>query len=98
IRLVGFGGVRADAPTTTPNKRTNIQKLMQDGNQQTHDWLSVIDMALPKFTEPLSYVRISLSLRGCPILIDNDSDPSVTCCPHGDLFAIWYSTKTETGR
>jgi hypothetical protein len=50
---------------------------------------------VPFFEGPKPFVRIPAGAVG-PVFISQNHSPSITECPNGDLFAVWFSTMAET--
>jgi len=97
-RAVGFRVVRGEFPKSLPMKRADKPRWMAQVDQQPHNWQPPVDMTKPYFAEPLPYVLIPEALREGPLFIEHNHDPAITYCPNGDVLAIWYTTRTETGR
>jgi sulfatase modifying factor 1 len=95
--LIGFRVVCAEMPTTEPLTRSDVPLWARDVSQKRYDWQisSQTDSAL--FIGPKTYVKIPPGLNG-PLFIDHNHCPALTVCPNGDLLAIWYTTKAESGR
>jgi len=66
----------------------------RDVSQEPQRWAEP-DSNKPYFAKPAPFV-LSPSDQDEPFY-NHNHQPSITWCPNGDLLAIWYSTKGETG-
>ncbi len=95
--LSGFRVVQADMPQTTPLKREDVEEWARDVSQSVSDWHAEVDMDKPYFEEPVYFQKIFPGSEG-PLYSMHNHCPDITPLPNGDLFATWYTTKTERGR
>ena len=95
--LIGFRVVCAEMPATEPLTRSETSLWARDVSQERYDWQigSKTDAAL--FIGPKTFVKILPGSKG-PLFIDHNHCPALAVCPNGDLLAIWYTTRAESGR
>ena len=55
------------------------------------------DPGKPYFKGPRQYVKIPGGSNG-PLFSRHNHDPALVECPNGDLLAIWYTCRSESGR
>ncbi|XP_065187039.1 uncharacterized protein LOC135817730 isoform X2 [Sycon ciliatum] len=70
-----------------------IKQLVISGDIE--DWRQ--QYSSPEFQGPYQYVKIDEDQNHLPFSHHNH-DPGICPCPNGDVFAIWYSTVSETQR
>jgi sulfatase modifying factor 1 len=95
---IGFRVVLGKMPKAEPlpipalplNRRNVKQKIPPDLAKGP-------DPEEPYFRGPREYVKIPAGSNG-PIYSEHNHDPALVDCPNGDLLAIWYSCRTESGR
>ena len=95
--LIGFRVVQGELPDTPPLEPPAEPRWAQDVSQIEHDWSDGPDMASPYFESPIPFVRVPAESNG-PLFSKHNHCPSITFCPNGDLFAVWFTTNTERGR
>lgn len=95
--LIGFRVVCAEMPATEPLTRSEVLLWARDVSQEKYDWQSSSKTDSALFIGPKTYVIIPPALNG-PLFIDHNHCPALTVCPNGDLLAVWYTTKAESGR
>lgn len=95
--LIGFRVVCAEIPGTEPLTRSEVPLWAEDVSQEKYDWQSGSKTDSALFIGPKTYVKIPPASNG-PLFIDHNHCPALTVCPNGDLLAIWYTTKSESGR
>lgn len=94
--LIGFRVVQAPMPATSPLPAVPITALHQRDVSQERRAGTVKGPAGPYFAEPRHYVLLDPTEKG-PFYYHNHQ-AAITELPNGDLMAIWYTTKSETGR
>ncbi len=95
--LIGFRVVIAELPNTKPlsppapplNQQNVSQKIPPDLTKGP-------DTDKPFFKGPIEYVKVPPGSDG-PMFSEHNHDPAIVACLNGDLLAIWYSCKTESG-
>jgi formylglycine-generating enzyme len=95
--LTGFRVVQAEMPESGPLVREESGKWAEDVDQSDSDWHTQIVMSEPYFAEPVYFQKIPPESNG-PLYSQHNHCPDITPLPNGDLFATWYTTKSEPGR
>ena len=95
--LIGFRIVQGELPDTAPLEPPAEPRWAQDVSQAKHDWSGGPDMKSPYFENPIPFVKVPAGSNG-PLFSKHNHCPSITFCPNGDLFAVWFTTNTERGR
>jgi formylglycine-generating enzyme required for sulfatase activity len=95
--LIGFRVVIAELPNTKPLSPFAPPLNRQNVSQATPpDLTKSPDTDKPFFKGPIEYVKVPPGSDG-PMFSKHNHDPAIVACPNGDLLAIWYSCKTESG-
>jgi hypothetical protein len=68
----------------------------RDVSQSSHDWSGGPKPDRPYFEGPIPFVIPPPEGSGEPFH-DHNHQPDIAWLPNGDLFAVWYSTKQESG-
>lgn len=79
----------------TPVPGTTLPLWAREVSQTPFDWSRGPDTDKPFFARPIPFV-VPPTDDGEPFHRHNHQ-PSITWLPNGDLLAIWYSTKAESG-
>ena len=96
--LIGFRVVQAELPKTEPLPPVPIRLNRQNVKQDVPaDLAKGPDPEKPYFKGPIEYVKVPPGSEG-PMFSKHNHDPALVNCPNGDLLAIWYSCRTESGR
>jgi len=96
--LIGFRVVIAELPNTKPLSPFAPPLNQQNVSQATPpDLTKSPDSGKPFFKGPIEYVKVPPGSDG-PMFSKHNHDPAIVACPNGNLLAIWYSCKTESGR
>lgn len=80
---------------TKPLPDAALPRWAKDVSQQKKDWAGGPEAGQPYFEGPVPFV-LPPQDAGEPFYPHNHQ-PSITWLANGDLLAIWYSTKAETG-
>lgn len=95
--LIGFRVVLGDMPESEPVPEALNTELYATGvSQDTPDLLAGPDPDKPYFKGPIPYIKLQPTDKGPFFYHNHQAD--ITELPNGDLMAIWYTTKSETGR
>lgn len=95
--LIGMRVIIGHMPNTDPLPvalNTDLYELNVD--QQTRVLTSGPSSEVPYFKGPRPYIKSQATDRGPFYYHNHQAD--ITELPNGDLMAIWYTTKSETGR
>jgi formylglycine-generating enzyme required for sulfatase activity len=96
--LIGFRVVIAELPNRKPLSPLAPPLNRQNVSQATTpDLTKSPDPDKSFFKGPIEYVKVPPGSDG-PMFSKHNHDPAIVACPNGDLLAIWYSCKTESGR
>ncbi len=96
--LIGFRIVEGELPQTRP--LSAIETTLNQRNVASGppvDLREGPDQNEPFFKGPIQYVHVPPGSEG-PIYSEHNHDPALVDCPNGDLLAIWYSCRDESGR
>lgn len=96
-RLIGFRVALGPLPESDPWDTMGAPLWQQNVEQEEKDWTAEDDVDEPLFAGPKRFVKILPGSDG-PLYSRHNHQPALTVCPNGDLLAIWYSTREETGR
>ena len=95
--MIGFRVVLGEMPKTPPRPAAAPPLSRRNVSQRPPaDPAAAPDPGRPYFRGPRKYVNITPSDDGPPF--GHNHDPAIVDCPNGDLLAIWYSCRSETGR
>ncbi|MEX0771206.1 MAG: SUMF1/EgtB/PvdO family nonheme iron enzyme [Balneolaceae bacterium] len=95
--LIGLRVVMGKMPDADPLPRQTSSNLYRMGvSQKSPDLEKAADPDEPFFEGPRPYIKLNPTENG-PFFYHNHQ-PDITEMPNGDLMAIWYTTKSETGR
>ncbi len=95
--LIGFRVVLGAMPETEPLPEPEKTDLYAVGvNQKRPDLTKGPDSDRPYFQSPEPYIKLEPTEKGPFYYHNHQAD--ITELPNGDLMAIWYTTKSETGR
>ena len=78
-----------------PVPDTAPPRWAKDVPQQSMDWSAAASAGVPRFDAPIPFVLPPRD-AGEPFH-EHNHQPSITWLGNGDLLAIWYSTREETG-
>jgi sulfatase modifying factor 1 len=95
--VIGFRVVHAVAPTGTPLTARPAPRWARNVVAEPAPWHAA-EVGKPYFAPPIPFVQIPAALQNGPLFTEHNHVPGIAYCDNGDLLAIWYSTKTETGR
>lgn len=95
--LIGFRIVCAKTPGSKPVPHDEMPLWARNVRQEKIDWLKNRKSDSAIFIGPKKYVKIPEGANG-PLFSKHNHCPALTVCPNGDLLAIWYTTKEESGR
>jgi formylglycine-generating enzyme required for sulfatase activity len=96
--LIGFRVVQGEMPATKPLPAVPVPLWGQNVRQDIPpDGDKGPDPSKPYFKGPREYVKVPANSDG-PMFSRHNHDPAIAECPNGDLLAIWYSCRTESGR
>ena len=94
--MIGFRVMIGDLPQTELLPPPQLHQI--DVSQEIPpDIRQGPDPNVPYFQGPRTFVKISPGSNG-PMFSSHNHQPAITHCPNGDLLAIWYSTRSESGR
>ncbi len=93
--IIGFRVVQGELPGTEPIPVEPPAKWAENVNQEKYEW--GVKPAEPYFKGPIPFVKVPSGSNG-PVFSRHNHKPSVTWCDNGDLFALWFTTRTEGGR
>lgn len=91
---IGFRIVQAEAPTQFTPKSPEKKLWQKDVPQEKHVWIKA---DAPVFSEPVPYILVPEHPLDIPFYPHNHC-PSITWCENGDLLAVWFSCRQESGR
>lgn len=95
--LIGLRVAIGEMPETQPLSEKSKTKLFEMGvNQDQPDLTVGPNPNNPYFSGPRSYIKLQATENGPFFYHNHQAD--ITELPNGDLLAIWYTTKSETGR
>lgn len=95
--LIGLRVVIGEMPDSDPLPEVLPKELFEvNVDHQTRDLTSGPSSETPYFKGPRPYVKLQPTDRGPFYYHNHQAD--ITELPNGDLMAIWYTTKSETGR
>lgn len=94
--LIGFRVACGEMPKTAPLPPPAPPLWAQDVRQDKADGSKGPDPSVPFFKGPIEFVKIPRGSDGP--LFGHNHDPALVACPNGDLLAIWYTCRAETGR
>jgi sulfatase modifying factor 1 len=94
---IGFRVVMGDAPTTKPLPKAPTAKWAENVSQKPSDWTKGVDPARPFFAGPIVFQKVPPGADG-PLYDQHNHCPAITWCDNGDLLAVWFSCRTESGR
>jgi len=95
--LTGFRIVIGELPKSKPLPKAKAGLWARDVDQQKYDWSRGPNPKNPYFVGPVQYVKVPPNSNG-PMFSRHNHDPGLTWCDNGDIFAIWYSCRSERGR
>lgn len=90
--MIGFRVALGPAPSTAP-----LPVLASPPLAPAKAPSKSPDPSKPFFQGPRMYVKIPPGSEG-PLFSKHNHDPAIVNCPNGDLLAIWYTCRTESGR
>jgi formylglycine-generating enzyme required for sulfatase activity len=93
--ILGFRVVQGSFPSSSPLSPTPSTLSDASVDPQRVEWERPLEE--PLFREPIPFV---VPDRSDPWLsgLTHHHCPSLTWCDNGDLLAVWFSTRSETGR
>lgn len=95
--LIGLRVAIGEMPETQPLPEVFKAELYRMGVKQDSPDLEIgPDSDEPYFEGPRPYIKLQPTERGPFYYHNHQAD--ITELPNGDLLAIWYTTKSETGR
>lgn len=91
---IGFRVVQGEAPENFLPEARSVKQWQKNVSQEKCVWSGT---AAPFFDEPIPYILTPGHPSEVPFYPHNHC-PSITWCGNGDLLAVWFSCRRESGR
>jgi sulfatase modifying factor 1 len=95
--LIGFRVVLGELPDTHALPNPPPARWAENVSSKAFDWAKETGSNQPFFEGPVVFQKVPPDSDG-PMYYKHNHCPAITWCPNGDLLAVWFSCRTESGR